>query len=250
MPPVAAAPKPAETADVLARKEVARILKGPVAEKMQKLIPPLASSADAFKTVMESPELLEACIKLFRFKRDMFGEFLVDAQGAPVADDDERVKCGRSVNEVVGMAVRQGMRSYAELHFGDPVTPPKEGPPVPKPAAVKPPPKSWYKMIDLSRLSGKFRDNFGSEKTLPKSMTNSGRFYGAIKDALDFDWQVRFFPIYVQIPVACVREIGRRHHPHGYRGAPAAPRPSRFVRHQQGGVGDQESGDVPRDDRQ
>ena len=208
MPAPAAAPKPPESADALARKEVARILKGPVAEKMQKLIPPLANSADAFKTVMESPELLEACIRLFRFKRDMFGEFLVDANGNPVADDDVRVKCGRSVNEVVGMAVRQGMRSYAELYFGDPVTPPREGPPVPKPGAVKPPPKSWYKMIDLPKLGGKFRDNFGTEKTLPKTMTNSGRFYGAIKDALDFDWQVRFFPIYVNIPSHVFVKLG------------------------------------------
>lgn len=202
------APKPAESADVLVRKEVARILKGPVAEKMQKLIPPLASSPDAFKTVMESPELLEACIKLFRFKRDMFSEFLVDEQGRPVADDDVRVKCGRSVNEVIGMAVRQGMRSYAELVFGDPVTPPKDGPPAPKPVEVKPPPKSWYKLIDLAKLGSKFRDNFGSEKGLPKNQTNSGRFYGAIKDALDFDWQVRFFPIYAQIPSHVFVKLG------------------------------------------
>lgn len=204
----APASKPAESADALVRKEVARILKGPVAEKMQKLIPPLASAPDAFKTVMESPELLEACIKLFRFKRDIFGEFLVDEQGNPVVDDDQRVKCGRSVNEVVGMAVRQGMRSYAELFFGDPVTPPKDGPPDPKPADVKPPPKSWFKIIDLTKFGAKFRDNFGTEKSLPKNQTNSGRFYSAIKDALDFDWQVRFFPIYVQIPSHVFVKLG------------------------------------------
>jgi len=203
----AAASNPSDP-DAQARKEVARILKGPVAEKMQKLIPPLASAHDAFKTVMESPELLEACIKLFRFKRDLFGEFLVDEQGNPVHDDDVRVKCGRSVNEVIGMAVRQGMRSYAELYFGDPVTPPRDGPPAPKPSAVKPPPSSWYKLLDLSKLGGKFRDNFGSEKTLPKNQTNSGRFYAAIKDALDFDWQVRFFPIYVQIPSHVFVKLG------------------------------------------
>ena len=208
MPPAVAAPKPAESADALARKEVARILKGPVADRMRQLIPPLASHADAFKTVMESPELLEACIKLFRFKRDLFGEFLIDENGIPVPDDDVRLKCGRSVNEVVGMAARQGMRSYSELYFGDPVTPPKEGPPTPKPSATKPPPKSWYKLIDLSKMGGKFRDNYGSERPLPKTQTNSGRFYAAIKDALDFDWQVRFFPIYVQIPTHVFVKLG------------------------------------------
>ena len=208
MPPVATAPKPADSADALVRKEVARILKGPVADRMRQLIPPLANHPDAFKTVMESPELLEACIKLFRFKRELFGEFLTDEHGAPVTDDETRVKCGRSVNEVIGMAVRQGMRSYAEIHFGDPVTPPKEGPPAPKPSATKPPPKSWYKVIDLSKVGGKFRDNFGAEKPLPKAMTNSGRFYASIKDALDYEWQVRFFPIYVQIPSHVFVKLG------------------------------------------
>jgi hypothetical protein len=195
-------------ADALVRKEVARILKGPVADRMRSLIPPLANNPDAFKTVMESPELLDACLKLFRFKRDMFGEFLVDPQGAPVHDDDVRLKCGRSVNEVIGMAVRQGMRSYAEIFFGDPVTPPKEGPPAPKPAPAKPAPKGWYKFIDLSKLGVKFRDHHGQDKALPKNQTHSGRFYGAIKDALDYEWQVRFFPIYAQIPAHVFTKLG------------------------------------------
>ena len=203
-----ASAKTAESADVLVRKEVARILKGPVADRMRSLIPPLASHPDAFKTVMESPELLEACLKLFRYKRDMFGEFLVDQEGAPVVDDDVRLKCGRSVNEVIGMAVRQGMRSYAEIFFGDPVTPPKEGPPKPKPNAAKPPPKSWYKIVDLAKMAGRFRDSFGQEKPLPKNQTNAGRFYTAIKDTLDFEWQVRFFPIYAQIPTHVFVKLG------------------------------------------
>ena len=80
---VPAAPKTADP-DALVRKEVARILKGPVADKMRSLIPPLANNPDAFKTVMESPELLEACLQLFKVKRDMFAEFLNDEQGNPV----------------------------------------------------------------------------------------------------------------------------------------------------------------------
>lgn len=194
--------------DALVRKEVARILKGPVADKMRSLIPPLANNPDAFKTVMESPELLEACLKLFKVKRDLFAEFLTDEAGNPVADDEKRVKCGRSVNEVIGMAVRQGMRSYAEIYFGDPVTPPKEGPPPPKPQGIKQPPKGWFKLLDITKLSARFRDSFGAEKTLPKAQTNSGRFYAAIKDALDYEWQVHFFPIYVQIPSHVFVKLG------------------------------------------
>jgi len=206
--PAAVAAKPAESADVQVRKEVARILKGPVAERMSSLIPPLAGHPDAFKMVMDSPELLDACLQLFRLKRDIFNEFLVDPAGAIVADDSVRLKCGRSVNEVIGMAVRQGMRAYAEIFFGDPVTAPKDGPPTPKPAPPKPAPRGWYKFIDLSKLGGKFRDHHGIDKPLPKAQTNAGRFYASIKDALDYEWQVRFFPIYVQIPAHVFDKLG------------------------------------------
>ena len=34
---------------------------------------------------MESPELLNASLMLFRAKRDVFAEFLVDSAGQPVA---------------------------------------------------------------------------------------------------------------------------------------------------------------------
>ena len=204
----AVAAKPAESPDALVRKEVARILKGPLADRMRQLIPPLANSPDAFKTVMESPELLDACLQLFKLKRDAFNEFLVGTDGAVVAEDDVRLKCGRSVNEVIGMAVRQGMRSYAEVFFGDPVTPPKDGPPTPKPAPPKAAPRGWYKMIDLSKLGGKFRDHHGTDRPLPKAQTHSGRFYASIKDALDYEWQVRFFPIYVQIPAHVFTKLG------------------------------------------
>jgi hypothetical protein len=200
----------AESADALIRKEVARILKGPVAERMSSLIPPLANHPDAFKMVMDSPELLYACLQLFAVKRDMFSEFLIDEAGNPVKSNEVRVKCGRSVNEVIGMAVRQGMRNYAELFFGDPVTMPKiasAAKSVTTPT-VKPPPAGWFKTIDVGKVAKLFQSNFGGEKLLAKNQTKSGRFYAAIKDFLDFPWQVRFFPIYVHIPSHVFEKLG------------------------------------------
>lgn len=211
VPPVKSA---AENPDAQIRKEIARILKGPIAEKMITLIPPLASQPDPFRTVMESPELLLACLQLFAAKRDVFGEFLVDEQGRPVKANDVRLKCGRSVDEVIGMAVRQGMRSYAESFFGDPVTPPKLDPakppakPVAAPPAPKATPRNWFKVIDVTKLAALFQNNYGGEKSLPKSQTKSGRFYAAIKDALDYQWQVHYFPLYVQIPSQVFEKLG------------------------------------------
>ena len=211
MPTTTSARVNADNADALARKEVARMLKGPVADRFKALIPPLRDHVDAYRTVMESPELLDACLKLFRAKRDPFAEFLVDESGRPVSDDNVRLKCGRSVNEVIGMAVRSGMRSYAEVFFGDPVVPPKVAPGAaapPRPAPVKPPSPGRFKLIDVTKLAALFRSNYGNDRAVPKGQTKSGRFYAAIKDALDFDWQVRFFPIYVQIPAHVFEKLG------------------------------------------
>lgn len=206
MPAATTAPPKAENPDVLARREVTRVLRGPVADKFKSLIPPLANQADAYKTVMESPELLDACFKLFRLKRSLFAEFLVDPSGNPVAEDTVRLKCGRSVDEAIGMVVRTGMRSYAELFFGDPIAPPKDKP-VPK-AVPRPASKGRFKPIDTTKLAALFRRNYGSDRALPKGQTNSGRFYTSIKDALDFEWQVHFFPIYVQIPAQVFERLG------------------------------------------
>jgi hypothetical protein len=206
--PPAVAPAKSEDADVLARREVTRMLKGPVAEKFRSLIPPLASQPDPYKTIIESPELLHACFKLFRAKRSAFGELLVDPGDQPVNGDDVRLKCGRSVNEVIGMVVRTGMRSYAEQHFGDPITPPKTKAAAPAPAAPKPPTSRLLKLINLIKLGELFKRNYGAEKPLPAGQTRSGRFYASIKDALDFEWQVRFFPIYVVIPPHVFERLG------------------------------------------
>ncbi len=199
----------AENPDTLARKEVTRMLKGPVADRFKQLIPPLAGQPDAYRTVMESPELLDACFKLFHIKRDAFADFLVGPDGKLVSEDDVRLQCGRSINEITGMAVRTGMRSYAELYFGDPITPPKTKTAAAAPQAKKPALRSGYfKLIDIAKLTALFRRNHGADRPLRPGQTASGRFYASIKDALDYEWQVRFFPLYVQIPAHVFEKLG------------------------------------------
>lgn len=194
-----------EDPDVLARREVTRMLKGPVAERFQNLIPPLAGHPDPYRTIMESPELLEACFKLFRVRREEFADFLVDAQGALVADDETRLKCGRSITEVIGMVVRTGMRTYAEGYFGDPISPTKAKTQLPQKPSVHP---KLFHLINVDKISTLFRRNYGEAKPLPAGQTKSGRFYATIKDNLDYEWQVKFFPIYVEIPPHVFTRLG------------------------------------------
>ena len=105
------------------------------------------------------------------------------------------------------MAVRTGMRSYAELHFGDPITPPKIKTAA-KPTAKKTSQSRMFKLVNVEKLAALFKRNYGQAKPLPAGQTNSGRFYASIKDALDYEWQVRFFPIYVEIPPHVFEKLG------------------------------------------
>ncbi|MBF0304411.1 MAG: hypothetical protein HQL41_01990 [Alphaproteobacteria bacterium] len=205
--------KPAETPDPIAdagaeaRREVTRQLKGPVAQRFAELLPGLGAKGDPYKTAMATPDILFSCAQVFRAKREAFAEFLVDAEGNPVTDDETRLACGRSVTEIVGMVVRTGMRSFAEGHFGDPINPARAA----KLAATKraePMGSRFWKLLDISKLSALFRKNYGTEAPPPKGTTLSGRFYAAIKDHLDFEWQIKFFPLYVEIPSHVFDKLG------------------------------------------
>jgi hypothetical protein len=206
LPPKAAAGAKPDDPDVLARREVTRMLKGPVCETFVSLLPPLAGRNDPYAAIMETPELLDGCFRLFRLRRDAFAEFLVDAGGAPVADDTTRLRCGRSVAEVIGMSVRTGMRHHAEAFFGDPIDPARSKG---KDGKKQPPYQSpMLKQINVARIAEAFLRNHGADRALRPGQSQSGRFYGALKDALEYDWQVRLFPVYVLIPAHLIERLG------------------------------------------
>ena len=101
-------------------------LKGPVADVFRSLIPAFGDikGPEFYDTVMASSELLHGCIAIFRRHRDSFKTLLVDVRGRPVNDDFVRLRCGRSVHDIIGMIVR----THAKRHFrqtlgGDPSDP-------------------------------------------------------------------------------------------------------------------------------
>lgn len=96
-------------------RQITSALKGPVAATFRTLVPSFAElSGEAFySTVLGSSELLHGCLLIFRKRRDAFADLLVDAKGRKVGDDFVRLKCGRSVHDIVGMLVR----SHAKRHF-------------------------------------------------------------------------------------------------------------------------------------
>lgn len=178
------------------KRQILDLLKGPVARRMQELIPTLAPLDNPFRTVLESPELLYGCLRLFRKQRGRFADFLVDTQGRVVDDDTTPLACGRSVEEIVGMLVRSGARQYALKRFALPK---------PKPNIVQPQTRTL-----LERLIALVTGNWHREE-LPKPAPNRSyaeEFYEAIREHLDHDWQVPLIPHYAELPAKLIRELG------------------------------------------
>ncbi len=203
MSDTAAAAKPVDK-DVDNRKEIIRTIKGPVMERLVKTIPAFAAYEDAYGTIMASPDLLYACMQLFRNKRELFQDLLIDAAGNPVTDDDTPLRCERSVNQIIGMVVRSGAKAYAEKRFGASAKVKQ---------VVRPETMNFIERI--AALVGK---KWESERPKqPKSAAEE--FYAAIKDNLDFDWQVPLIPQFAELPVKLIRDLGKGvttlHNPEG-----------------------------------
>jgi len=190
----ATAPKKPDP-DVRNRREIITTIKGPVTERLTSLIPALASFPDPYASVLATPELLHACMQLIRTRRDHFQEFLVDATGAPVTEDDRPLRCERSLDQIISMVVRSGAKAYGIKRFV-----PTEAPKTP----VKTEPKTLLEKL-THLVSGKW-----GEAEIPKPQpTQADQFYNAIKDYLDYDWQVPLIPYFAELPVKLIRELGR-----------------------------------------
>jgi len=101
-------------------------LKGPVAEIFRSLIPAFGqmSGAEFYDTVMASSELLHGCVSIFRRHRDAFRALLVDDRGRAVNDDFVRLRCGRSIHDIIAMILRtHAKRHFRQILGGDPGDP-------------------------------------------------------------------------------------------------------------------------------
>ena len=96
------------------------------------------------------------------------------------------------------MAVRSGMRAYAQQHFANPQNS----------TAANPSEKSVDDVLQtmaIADVASSSRNISARERPATKDF---GPFYQAIRDSLEFSWQVDFFPAYVELPVTLVEKIG------------------------------------------
>lgn len=107
-------------------RQITDTLKGPVAAVFRDLIPAFGDmdGGEFYDSVLASSDMLHGLMLIFHKRRDAFAHLLVDAQGRPVNDDFVRLRCGRSVHDIISMIVR----THAKKHFrstlgGDPSNP-------------------------------------------------------------------------------------------------------------------------------
>jgi hypothetical protein len=193
----AAAAKPVDK-DAANRKEIVKIVRTVVVDRLKEMIPALAAYDDTYHTVIASPDLLYACLQVVKSKRDKFQDLMVDAAGNPVTDDETPFRCERNLNQIVGMVVRSGAKAYSEKRFA----PPDAG----KPQIVKPETKSL-----LEKLAALVNVKWESEapKKTSTGPSPAEQFYAAIKDNLDFDWQVPLIPYFAELPIKLLKELGK-----------------------------------------
>ena len=183
--------------DAQNRKEIIRTIKGPVTERVLELIPALKSYDDPYGTVLATPDLLYACLQLVTTRREKFLDLLVDAAGNPVEGDDTPLRCDRTLNQIIGMVVRSGTKAYADQRWG---------------TAAKPPSKVMHSPQTkslLDKLSDLVRGKWSEAEQPKPTPTQGDRFYAAIKDHLDFDWQVPLIPYFAEIPIKLINELGK-----------------------------------------
>lgn len=104
-------------------RRITEALKGPVADVYRGLIPAFREfhGSSFYDSVIESADMLHGCLLIFRKCRDAFSHLLVDDKGREVNDDFVRLRCGRSIHDIIAMIVR----THAKRHFraalgGDP----------------------------------------------------------------------------------------------------------------------------------
>lgn len=183
------APKPTEL--------IADALKGEMIAIFQREIEALGKldRTAAYDAAMNDPELLAACLQLFRARPELFTAHVIDAQRQPVTSDDGMLLCGRSLGDAVGLVVQASARRYFRRKLGGTKR-------VIAPSKVKP--------GLLERLCVAVGLLEPRKPTFRKVIGMGDRLFGAIRDYLRFDWQAALIPHYAPLAPEMVTALGAR----------------------------------------
>jgi len=150
--------------------------------------------ATAYEAVMNEPEMLHDAFTLLRRQPQLFSTAIVDEAGRAVdAKDEQRLRCGETLGHIKTLVLRAAARRHFRRKLGGPRT-----------VLVRP-----------SRQIGTLRrmlETFGVAKPPPprrrRIAGHGDSLYQAMRDYLQFDWQARLIPHYVQFSPDTMAEFG------------------------------------------
>lgn len=175
-------------------KDIRTSIKGEVVDIFTALLPPLQTRPPerAYEHIVENPEVLDGCFKIFRAKPHLFDHVLTDAKGQRVRDDNQRLRCGRSLSQIIPMIVRSSAKRYFRR-----VLPHDSG----KRASAHPETTKGLNGI-LIRLGLKKAPKKGY------SLSQADRHYRAVHNGILYEWQAGMLPHYAPLPAEFLAALG------------------------------------------
>lgn len=187
--PPQALPKPTE--------QIARTLQADMVDVFIEHVPVLRdlSREAAYDAVMGDPELLARCFHLFRTQPGLFSTVVVNAYNQPVTEDDDGLKCGRTLGEAVTLVVRASARRYFRQKLGQT-----------RRVMVHTKRQPGF-LGQLAILLGVARP----PRPVPRKVVGGGdRLFNAMREYLRFDWQAGLIPHYTPLSPEMVTQLGPR----------------------------------------
>jgi hypothetical protein len=181
-------------------RKINATLQGTVVKVLSELLPEVGilPRHEALERIFDDVGLLERCFKAFRDHPDRFKHLLVDEARIPVASPDDKLFCGRSLNEVVAMVVRTAAKRHFRRRLDGKSSPLRVGG---KPRRAKPP---RQEASILKRLLAMI---YVPKAPVPPP-SRGKLLYDAFEEHLAHDWQVPLVPEYATLSPDLVRRLG------------------------------------------
>lgn len=173
-------------------------LRGPVIDAIKRCVPELrgVSRDELYERIMNTPELAALCFRAFRASPGQFVSVLTGPDGAVIVNDNETLRCGRTLAEVIAMIVRAVARRYLRAKLDGKAD-------------------RQFARAERHGLMQRAAEFLGIETlsaTRPSGPARGpsvgDRVYQALYDYLLFEWQVPLIPEYANIPLDVIADIG------------------------------------------
>ncbi|MCR6633245.1 MAG: hypothetical protein NVV74_26160 [Magnetospirillum sp.] len=197
MPPVSA-PQPSRIRQVPEAQPVdtvRTVLRRDIADILRDNLPALSMvpREKVYDRVMDDPTLLHQAFQLFRARPELFKHVVLTQQRLFPASDGDALWCGRTLAEIIALVVRAAARRYFKKRLSGP-----------KPKPLPMPKIGLWQGIAISL-------GLAEPPKRPKRKhwpSPAEKLYTAIRDFLQFEWQVPLIPAYAALSPHLVTKLG------------------------------------------